>query len=153
MTIKTLTAVLVALTLAGCAVPPQNAILYSGRSTMQPQRVLIGTVIAVRPIQIRVGSRNGPNGALAGGLGGAGIGAILGNSRGAVVGALAGGALGDFIGSQQTLPGELVTVQLRNGQMRAFPQPLAPHETPLRNGEQVEVLVSPEGRYRVLPLH
>lgn len=146
----TLIAALVTISLTGCALPPQNADVYAGSSAMQARPVALGTVIAVRPIKIRVGRQGGTTGAEAGGVGGGGIGAALGNTKGAIIGALVGVGLGAFIGSQQTRKGELVTVRFITGQIRAFPQPLAAQERPFAKGERVEVII---GRHdRVLPL-
>lgn len=142
---------LAAVALTGCAMPPQNANVYAGSSSMQARRVALGTVVAVRPIQIRAGSQDGQTGAEVGGLGGGGIGATLGNTQGAIIGALAGIGLGAFVGSQQTRSGELVTVRFITGQIRAFPQPMAAKERPFVDGEKVEVIIG--RRDRVLPLN
>ena len=93
----------VASALAGCAMPPQNADVYAGSSSMQARQVALGQVIAVRPIRIRAGSQDGQTGAEVGGLGGAGAGAALGGMKGAIIGALAGVGLGALVGGQQTL--------------------------------------------------
>lgn len=151
MNMKKITAILAAITLTGCAMPPQNANTYAGSSSMQARQVALGVVIAVRPIKIRAGSQDGQTGAEVGGLGGGGIGAVLGNTKGAIIGVLAGIGLGAFVGSQQTRPGDLVTVRFITGQIRAFAQPLATKEHPFNVGEQVEVII---GRHdRVIPLH
>lgn len=142
--------VILAATLAGCAMPPQNADVYAGSGSMQARQVALGHVIAVRPIQIRTGSQDGQTGAALGGLGGGGIGAALGGTRGAIIGALAGLGLGGLVGSQQTRAGELVTVQFITGQVRAFAQPMAAKERPFVDGERVEVVIG--RRDRVLPL-
>ena len=151
MKTKLLTTALVSVALAGCALPPQNANTYAGSSSMQARQVALGQVIAVRPIQIRAGSQDSQTGAEVGGLGGGGIGAALGNTQGAIIGALAGIGLGAFVGSQQTRPGELVTVRFITGQIRAFPQPMAAKEKPFVAGEQVEVVIG--RRDRVIPMH
>ena len=151
MNMKKITAILAAVALTGCAMPPQNANVYAGSSSMQARRVALGQIIAVRPIKIRAGSQDGQTGAEAGAIGGGGIGAALGNTRGAIIGALAGIGLGAFIGSQQTRPGELVTIRFITGQIRAFAQPLAAKEQPFTVGERVEVVIG--RRDRVIPLH
>ncbi len=143
--------VILAATLAGCAMPPQDADVYAGSGSMQARQVALGHVIAVRPIKIRAGSQDGQTGAEVGGLGGGGIGAALGGTRGAIIGALAGLGLGGLVGSQQTRAGELVTVQFITGQVRAFAQPMAAKEHPFVDGERVEVIIG--RRDRVLPLH
>lgn len=138
--------------LAGCAMPPKNANTYSGQGAMQARQVAFGTVLAVRPIQIRAGGQDGTTGAVAGGAGGAGIGAAVGGVRGAILGLLGGGLAGSWIGSQQTRPGELVTITFSNGQTRAFPQPLAHGEHPFVVGEKVEVVIGRQDRVIPLPL-
>ena len=154
MKMKTqLVAVLAAATataLTGCAMPPRNANTYSGQGQMRARQVAFGTVLAVRPIQIRAGSQDGTTGAVAGGAGGAGLGAAMGGVKGAILGLLGGGLAGSWIGSQQTRAGELVTVNFADGQVRAFPQPMAAHEHPFFVGERVEVVIGPQDR--VIPL-
>lgn len=150
MKTKLAATILAAAALTGCAMPPKNANTYSGGGSMQARQVAFGTVLAVRPIQIRAGGQDGTTGAVAGGAGGAGIGAALGGVKGAIAGLLGGGLLGNWIGSQQTRPGELVTVNFADGQIRAFPQPMAPHEHPFLVGEKVEVVIGPQDR--VIPL-
>ena len=147
---KHVVAVLAASALAGCAMPPKNANVYSGAGQMQARQVAFGTVLAVRPIRIRSGSQDGTTGGVAGGAGGAGIGAAMGGVKGAIAGLLGGGLLGSWIGSQQTRRGELVTINFADGQIRAFPQPLARGERPFVVGEKVEVVIGQ--RDRVLPL-
>lgn len=136
--------------LAGCAMPPKNANVYSGAGSMQARQVAFGAVIAVRPISIRAGSQDGTTGGVVGGAGGAGIGAAMGGMKGAIAGLLGGGLLGSWLGSQQTRPGELVTIHFADGQIRAFPQPLARGEHPFTVGERVEVVIGPQDR--VIPL-
>jgi outer membrane lipoprotein SlyB len=150
MNTKQITAILAASFLTGCAMPPQNADVYAGSSSMQARQVALGQVIAVRPIRIRAGSQDGQTGAEVGGLGGAGAGAALGGMKGAIIGALAGVGLGALVGGQQTRAGELVTVRFITGQVRAFAQPTAAKERPFVDGERVEVVIG--RRDRVLPL-
>ena len=146
----TLVAALVTISLTGCAPAPQNADVYAGSSAVQSRPVALGTVVAVRPINIRVGRKGGTTGAKACRIGGGGIGAALGSTKGAIIGALAGVGLGAFIGSQQTRKRKLVTVRFITGQIRAFPPPRAAQERPFAKGERVEVII---GRHdRVLPL-
>ena len=147
---KKIVAILAVSALAGCAMPPKNADVYSGGGQMQARQVAFGAVVAVRPIQIRAGSADGQTGGIAGGAGGAGIGAAMGGVKGAIAGLLGGGLLGSWVGSQQTRPGELVTVNFADGQIRAFPQPLASHEHPFVVGERVEVVIGRQDR--VIPL-
>ena len=151
MNMKKITAILAAVALTGCAMPPQNANVYAGSSSMQARRVALGQIIAVRPIKIRAGSQDGQTGAEAGAIGGGGIGAALGNTRGAIIGALAGIGLGAYVGSQQTRPGELVTIRFITNQIRAFPQPMAKGERPFTDGERVEVIIG--RRDRVIPMN
>ena len=147
---KRLIAILTASVLAGCAMPPKNANTYSGAGSMRARQVAFGVIVAVRPIQIRAGSQDGQTGGIAGGAGGAGIGAAMGGVKGAILGLLGGGLAGSWIGSQQTRAGELVTISFADGQVRAFPQPLASHERHFVVGEKVEVVIGPQDR--VIPL-
>ena len=142
---------LAAALLSACAAPMRNASVFGDSGRMQPEVVRFGTILVVRPIQIRRSALDEGRGAVAGGVGGGGLGAAISGAKGAVIGALAGVGIGSAVGSRVTVPGELLTIQLASGVV-AFPQPLAKNERPFKKGERVEVL---EGRRfdRVLPVN
>lgn len=91
-------AALSVLTLAGCAnTSGYSGDVYSGNQAKTSQNVRIGTIAAVRPVQIQADSRTG---GLLGGGGGAIIGGLLGNQVGGGSGrqlATVAGALGGSI--------------------------------------------------------
>ncbi|SER73276.1 outer membrane lipoprotein SlyB [Vreelandella subterranea] len=91
-------AALSVLTLAGCAnTAGYSGDVYSGNQAKTTQNVRIGTVAAVRPVQIQADSRTG---GLLGGGGGAIIGGLLGNQVGGGSGrqlATVAGALGGAV--------------------------------------------------------
>ncbi|MCW4148620.1 MULTISPECIES: glycine zipper 2TM domain-containing protein [Halomonadaceae] len=91
-------AALSVLTLAGCAnTAGYSGDVYSGNQAKTTQNVRIGTIAAVRPVQIQADSRTG---GLLGGGGGAIIGGLLGNQIGGGSGrqlATVAGALGGSI--------------------------------------------------------
>lgn len=88
-------AALSVLTLAGCTnTSGYSGDVYSGNQAKTTQNVRIGTIAAVRPVQIQADSRTG---GLLGGGGGAIIGGLLGNQVGGGSGrqlATVAGALG-----------------------------------------------------------
>lgn len=145
-------AILIVAMLSGCATPTLNGQVYSGsQESLQPQNVVMATVVAVRNIQIRESSRYAPTGAAVGGVGGAGIGAAVGGLRGAVIGGVVGLIGGAVIGSQNEANGELITVQNPNsGNDLAIPQPMAKGEKPFFVGEHVQVIEGTR-RDRILP--
>ena len=142
---------LAAALLSACAAPMRNASVFGDGGRMQPEVVRFGTILVVRPIRIRRSALDEGRGAVAGGVGGGGLGAAISGAKGAVIGALAGVGIGSAVGSRVTVPGELLTIQLASGVV-AFPQPLAKNERPFKAGERIEVL---EGRRfdRVLPVN
>ncbi|MCA1773516.1 MAG: hypothetical protein LC677_13290 [Halomonas sp.] len=91
-------AALSVLALAGCAnTAGYSGDVYSGNQAKTSQNVRIGTIAAVRPVQIQADSRTG---GLLGGGGGAIIGGLLGNQVGGGSGrqlATVAGALGGSI--------------------------------------------------------
>ena len=137
--------------LSACAAPMRNASVFGDSGRMQPESVRFGTILAIHAIQIRRSALDEGRGAAAGGLAGGGLGAVVSGTKGAIVGALAGIGVGSAVGSRETVPGQLLTIQLASGVV-AFPQPLAKNERPFKKGERVEVL---EGHRfdRVLPVN
>lgn len=95
--------VLSTLTLAGCAnTSPYSGNVYSGDQAKSAQNVTLGTITAIRPVQIQADSRAG---GILGGGGGAIIGGLLGNQVGGgsgrqlatVAGAIGGAVAGSKI--------------------------------------------------------
>lgn len=141
----------IAALLSACAAPMRNASVFGDSGRMQPEAVRFGTILAVHAIRIRRSALDEGRGAVAGGVGGGGLGAAISGTKGAIMGALAGIGVGSAVGSRETVPGQLLTIRLASG-IVAFPQPLAKNERPFVKGERVEVL---EGRHfdRVLPVN
>lgn len=167
-TILTITALLGALALAGCAgVPPglggqyqSSAYNYStsqAQQVQQVQQVQLGVVLAVQQVTIRAGqgttSTGSALGAVAGGFVGSRIGQGNGSAVGAVIGALGGAAAGDMAaGKAYQQPGLQITIKLDNGQTIAVTQAA---DVPVRVGQRVELLGSPYGWHstaRVVPI-
>ena len=174
-TISTLaTAIVVALTLGGCAsLPPglqspqQYApTTYAPTQMQQAQRVQTGTIVSIVPVTVRA---SGTASALGTGLGAA-VGGLLGHSvgqgngrtlatvAGAVVGGIGGGMATQHIYSQAA---EQITVQLLGctgsygGCTVAITQSAAQGQ-PLHVGQRVEIVAGSGwggGAARVLPLN
>lgn len=129
---------------------------YSAASVGEASQTFRGTVIGLRQVEVKEAERLQDNslgmgvGALAGGALGSQVGS--GHSAGvvgAVVGALAGGTAGtylqDSMGTQEAIE---YTVQLTNGRVMTVVQ--GP-ENALSVGQRVFVMISHEGRSRVVP--
>jgi outer membrane lipoprotein SlyB len=110
---------------------------------MQAQQVELGTVVAVRKVQIE-GSQSG-----VGTVGGAAVGAIagsaIGGGRGSAIASVLGGIGGLVLGSKMEegvtqTEGQELTVKLETGNTIAVVQ--AAGEQPLQVGERVRVLSS-----------
>lgn len=110
---------------AGCTATP-TANTYGRAEAMRAQSVEFGSILSIRPVNIRpdrtwVGTGAG---AALGGLAGSQIGGgTAANAAGAVAGAVAGGALGSAIQGSQNTPGLELTVKLDNGNNVAVVQP------------------------------
>lgn len=121
-----MTAVVSTVLLAGCAVTPNSASVYSSRQAQGEQIVRMGVVESVRNVTIDKGKSG--VGALGGAaLGGIAAGSNIGHGTGAlaagIVGALVGGAVGDNVDSRLSdRPGLEITVRLDNGELRAITQ-------------------------------
>ena len=148
------------LALGGCAtnpmlgtgVPQASAQGYTVFGAQSIQAVRLGTVLAVRPVEIAgQGSGIGAiGGALAGGAIGHQIGSGNGQKLATVMGALAGLMGGQALeGSAAKESGLLVTVRLDGGQVLAITQAT---DVRLAVGERVQVLAGRDGKARVLPL-
>lgn len=148
------------LTLGGCAtnpmtgtgVPQASAQGYTVSGAQSVQAVQLGTVLAVRPVEIAAqGSGIGAiGGALAGGAIGHQIGSGNGKKLATIAGALAGLMGGQALeGASAKESGLLVTVRLDGGQVLAITQAA---DVQLAVGEHVQVLAGRDGKARVLPL-
>ena len=133
-------AVVIALAMAGCAVPSNsNGVYYSGQAQRE-QIVRLGTIESVRPVQIQrpdsgVGTLGG---AAVGGVAGSAIGAGRGSVVGAILGAVVGGGAGTAIeNSANNRPGVELTVRLDNGELRAIVQEADEYFQP---GDRVRIL-------------
>ena len=145
----TIAAVAVTALLSGCATSPLTATHFSGRANLSAQTVQTGVVVKTFPIKIRHTSQvqqNAEVGAAGGGIAGYILG---GNAVGAIAGALGGGVIGDAV-TPGSVPGTDVIVKIfATGQMLSVPEAGKPTVTP---GEQVAVISSNTGHYRVEPL-
>ena len=148
------------LALGGCAtnpmmgtgVPQASAQGYTVSGAQSIQAVQLGTVLAVRSVEI-AGQGSGI-GAIGGALAGGAIGHQIGNGNGqklaTIAGALAGLMGGQALeGSAAKESGLLVTVRLDGGQVLAITQAA---DVQLAVGERVQVIAGRDGKARVLPL-
>jgi len=146
-----LTAVLLTVTVAGCAPRSMSGDVYSRERAQRVQTIEYGEVIEVRQILIE-GTKSGV-GTLAGGvLGGAlgsGIGRGAGRTIGVVGGAIAGGVAGSAVEESATKqPGLEVTIRMDSGKTIALVQGIDP---PVYAGDRVRVLRNPDGSARAIP--
>ena len=146
-----LTAVLLTVTVAGCAPRSMSGDVYSRERAQRVQTIEYGEVIEVRQILIE-GTKSGV-GTLAGGvLGGAlgsGIGRGAGRTIGVVGGAIAGGVAGSAVEESATKqPGLEVTIRMDSGKTIALVQGIDP---PVRAGDRVRVVRNPDGSARAIP--
>ena len=146
-----LTAVLLAVTVAGCTPKSMSGDVYSRERAQRVQTIEYGEVIEVRQVLIE-GTKSGV-GTLAGGaLGGAlgsGIGRGAGTTIGVVGGAIVGGIAGSAVEEGATKqPGLEVTIRMDTGRTIALVQGIDP---PVRVGDRVKVLRNPDGSARAIP--
>ncbi|MGV8894636.1 MAG: hypothetical protein ACOH2K_17185 [Burkholderiaceae bacterium] len=129
--------------LAGCAVTPNSANVYSSRQAQGEQTVRMGVVESVRQVRIDKGSSG--VGQLAGGaVGAVAAGSSIGGGNGAIVagilGAVAGGLVGQNVEANMVnRPGLEITVRLDNGSLRAITQDA---DEFFRTGDRVRLLSS-----------
>ncbi len=145
-----ITAVLLVVTVAGCAPRSMSGDVYSRERAQRVQTIEYGEVLEVRQVLIE-GTKSGV-GTLAGGvLGGAlgsGIGHGAGRTIGVVGGAIAGGLLGSAVEEGVTKqPGVEVTIRMDTGQTIALVQGIDP---PVYAGDRVRVLRNPDGSARAI---
>jgi outer membrane lipoprotein SlyB len=147
-----LTAVLLTVTVAGCAPKSMSGDVYSRERAQRVQIIEYGEVVEVRQVLIE-GTKSGV-GTLAGGvLGGAlgsGIGRGAGTTIGVVGGAIAGGLAGSAVEEGATKqPGVEVTIRMDTGKTIALVQGIDP---PVFAGDRVRVLRNPDGSARAIPM-
>ncbi len=141
--------VLVVLLSLGCEAKT-NPSVYSRGQAKKMQRVQMGEVISVRPVEIE-GSKSGV-GAVAGGIGGGLIGSGIGKGSGRKVatgvGIVGGAVAGAIIEEKLThRRGLEVTVRLDNGEHISIVQGTEENLIP---GDRVRIISSPDGSARAV---
>ncbi len=144
----------IALSLSGCASQTMTGGAYTASQARQAQIVKRGTIIGVKPIQIKAGPSGlgGAGGAALGGIAASNNGRLGSNQQAAsmVAGAILGGVAGQMAdGAMNTVEGQEISVQLPNGVEIAVAQEIDQKEGAFVVGEQVRVLTSPTGVTRI----
>jgi outer membrane lipoprotein SlyB len=150
-TIWGITAVLLAVTVGGCAPRSMSGDVYSRERSQKVQVIEYGEVIEVRQVLIE-GTKSGA-GAVGGGVLGGALGSGVGRGSGttmavvggAILGAVAGSAVEEGVTKQ---PGVEVTVRMDTGKTIALVQGLDP---PVRAGDRVRIVHNPDGSARAIP--
>jgi outer membrane lipoprotein SlyB len=139
--------------LTACVPASQTGTSYSRGEARTVQRVKIGQIIDVTPVQIE-GTKSG-----AGGLVGGAVGGIAGSTgsgtTGDIVGVLAGTA-GAIVGAKAEealtrADGEEYTIRLENGDVISVVQAIDPEAEAIVAGDSVKLLTQ-GGTYRVVRL-
>lgn len=130
------------LTLGGCASSLKGDV-YSREDARTPQVVRMGTIEALRPVQLE-GTKSPVGagaGAVVGGVAGSSVGGGKGSVVAAVIGAVAGGLLGAATeeGFTRTQAVE-ITVKEDNGPTRAYVQAVSEGEV-FRTGDRVRIMM------------
>ncbi|MEK8080790.1 outer membrane lipoprotein [Pseudomonas sp. XK-1] len=137
-----LIASLVALALLGGCASSLTGDTYSRGEARAVQTVRMGTIEALRPVQIE-GTKTpigAGAGAVIGGIGGSTVGGGRGSAVMAVIGAVAGGLLGAAAEEGLTrTQGVEITVREDDGSMRAYVQEVEPNQI-FRVGERVRIM-------------
>ncbi|HUE94180.1 hypothetical protein [Pseudomonas sp.] len=127
--------------LGGCA-SSLTGDTYSRAEARAVQTVRMGTIEALRPVQIE-GTKTpigAGAGAVIGGIGGSTVGGGRGSAVMAVIGAVAGGLLGAAAEEGLTrTQGVEITVREDDGSMRAYVQAVEPNQI-FRVGERVRIM-------------
>ena len=146
-----ITAVLLTVTVAGCAPRSMSGDVYSRERAQRVQAIEYGEVIEVRQILIE-GTKSGVGtfaGSVFGGALGSGIGRGPGHGIAVVGGAIAGGVAGSAVEEAATRqPGVEVTIRMDTGRTIALVQGIDP---PVRAGDRVRVVRNPDGSARAIP--
>lgn len=139
------------LALTGCA-SKLTGDTYSRAEARTVQTVRMGTIEALRPVQIE-GTKTpigAGAGAVIGGIGGSSVGGGRGSAVMAVIGAVAGGMLGAAAEEGLTrTQGVEITVREDDGSLRAYVQEVEPNQI-FRVGQRVRILTV-SGTSRVSP--
>ncbi len=129
------------LALTGCA-SKLTGDTYSRAEARTVQTVRMGTIEALRPVQIE-GTKTpigAGAGAVIGGIGGSSVGGGRGSAVMAVIGAVAGGMLGAAAEEGLTrTQGVEITVREDDGSLRAYVQEVEPNQI-FRVGQRVRIL-------------
>ena len=146
-----LAAVLLAVTVAGCAPRSMSGDVYSRERAQRVQTIEYGEVVEVRQVLIE-GTKSGV-GTMAGGMLGGALGSGIGRGAGAAIGvvggAIAGGIAGSAVEEAATMqPGVEVTIRMDTGKTIALVQGIDP---PVYAGDRVKVLRNPDGSARAIP--
>lgn len=141
-----------ALTLGGCASSLKGDV-YSREDARTPQVVRLGTIEALRPVQLE-GTKTpigAGAGAVVGGIAGSSVGGGKGSMVAAVIGAVAGGLAGAAAeeGMTRTQAVE-ITVKEDSGPTRAYVQAVSEGEV-FRVGQRVRITIV-NGNSRVAPV-
>lgn len=153
-TVSVLAAISAATVLSGCAREISSNV-YSEAHVGEASKTFFGTVVSVRNVTVQGKEKLDENstgiamGAIAGGVAGTQLGGGKGRIATTVGGALLGATAGAF--AQKALETQNAfeyTVELHNGELRTIVQGI---ENPLRVGQPALVMVSRDGRSRVVP--
>ncbi|HET8710384.1 MAG TPA: glycine zipper 2TM domain-containing protein [Spongiibacteraceae bacterium] len=130
------------LTVGGCASSLKGDV-YSREDARTPQVVRMGTIEALRPVQLE-GTKTpigAAAGAAVGGIAGSSVGGGKGSYVAAIIGAVAGGLAGAAAEEGMTrTQGVEITVKEDSGPTRAYVQEVSPGEV-FRVGERVRIMI------------
>jgi outer membrane lipoprotein SlyB len=145
-----LAAVLLTVTVAGCAPRSMSGDVYSRERAQRVQTIEYGEAIEVRQILIE-GTKSGL-GALGGGVLGGALGSGVGRGAGSTIAVVGGAIIGWVAGSAveegaTRQPGVEVTIRMDSGRTIALVQGIDP---PVRAGDRVRILRHPDGSARAI---
>jgi outer membrane lipoprotein SlyB len=145
-----LAAVLLTVTVAGCAPRSMSGDVYSRERAQMIQTIEYGEVLEVRSILIE-GTKSGL-GALGGGVLGGALGSGVGRGAGSTIAVVGGAIIGWVAGSAveegaTRQPGVEVTIRMDTGQTIALVQGIDP---PVYAGDRVRILRHPDGSARAI---
>ncbi|MFI3272313.1 MAG: glycine zipper 2TM domain-containing protein [Pseudomonadota bacterium] len=128
---------------------------YSGYQTREAQSVQWGTIEAIDYITIK--DQNTGLGAVGGAFAGGTLGSLMGRGHrghvvGTVIGSLAGAVIGYGVEEAASTSHALeYTVRLESGELIAVVQAPDTTEAPFYVGDDVRILISPDGTTRIRP--
>lgn len=151
---KKITLLLVGMSLLAACARETSPDVYDSSSFGEVASTYPGVVLEMKEVTVANGEglQNNTTGLLGGGLAGALLGSTIGHGKGSVIGTVAGGAIGATGGAaiEQGLKKQKAMqyiVQLDNGEIKTLVQGFEPA---LHTGEKVYVMISREGRSRVV---